>query len=130
MRSPKTILITGASSGIGEATALALGSRGDRVVLAARRADRLESLAEKIRVAGGKTIEVACDVAERAQVRALVDETMATWGRIDGLVNNAGILRDGILVKAKDGQIASKMSLEEWQAVIDVNLTGVFLCGR
>jgi NADP-dependent 3-hydroxy acid dehydrogenase YdfG len=114
--SGRVCIITGASSGIGEATALALGSRGDRVVLAARRADRLESLAETIRAAGGETLSIACDVADRAQVRALVEQTMAAWGRIDVLVNNAGVMPLAPMTKCR---------MDDWDRMIDVNLKGL-----
>ena len=66
----------------------------------------------------------------KARSSARFDHIVADFGRLDGLVNNAGILRDAMLVKAKDGDVTGKMTLEQWQAVIDVNLTGVFLCGR
>jgi 3-oxoacyl-[acyl-carrier protein] reductase len=69
-------------------------------------------------------------VAVEAQVADTFDHIVADFGRFDGLINNAGILRDALLVKAKDGVITGKMTLAQWQAVIDVNLTGVFLCGR
>jgi 3-oxoacyl-[acyl-carrier protein] reductase len=70
------------------------------------------------------------NVAVEEEVIATMDRIVADLGRLDVLINNAGILRDALLVKAKDGAIVSKMSLAQWQAVIDVNLTGVFLCGR
>ena len=63
-------------------------------------------------------------------MEALFNNVVADFGALHGLVNNAGITRDGLLIKAKDGELVSKMSLQQWQAVIDVNLTGVFLCGR
>jgi 3-oxoacyl-[acyl-carrier protein] reductase len=70
------------------------------------------------------------NVAAEAQVVALFDQIVADLGSLDGLVNNAGITRDALLVKVKDGELLGKMSIEQWQPVIDVNLTGVFLCGR
>ena len=112
----RVCIVTGASSGIGEATAVALGRRGDRVVLAARRAERLERLAERVRAAGGEALTIACDVAERAQVRALVDETMAAWGRIDVLVNNAGVMPLAPMAKCR---------MDDWDRMIDVNLKGL-----
>lgn len=70
------------------------------------------------------------DAAREEDVIAAFDQVIADFGRLDGLVNNAGIVRDALLVKVKDGEVVSKMTRSDWQAVIDVNLTGVFLCGR
>jgi len=70
------------------------------------------------------------NVAREEQVAAAIDGVTADFGRLDVLVNNAGIIKDALLVKVKDGAVAGRMTLEQWQAVIDVNLTGVFLCGR
>ena len=69
-------------------------------------------------------------MARESEVIATFDRIVDDFGRFDGIVNNAGIVRDALLVKSKDGTVTGKMSLEQWQAVIDVNLTGVFLCGR
>src|SRR5690606_15701597 len=71
-----------------------------------------------------------CNVADETAVESTFGQIRHDFGAIDALVNNAGILRDGLLVKARDGEISKRMSLQEWQSVIDVNLTGVFLCGR
>ncbi|WP_313304271.1 SDR family oxidoreductase, partial [Stutzerimonas balearica] len=79
--------------------------------------------------AGGEARAYLCNVASEEQVEAMVAQVVNDFGALHGLVNNAGILRDGLLLKVKDGQV-SKMSLAQWQAVIDVNLTGVFLCTR
>jgi 3-oxoacyl-[acyl-carrier protein] reductase len=79
----------------------------------------------------GATVKAyGANVAKEDEVIALFDQVVADFGALDGLVNNAGITRDGLLIKYKDGELISKMSLANWQAVIDVNLTGVFLCGR
>src|SRR5262249_27358536 len=67
---------------------------------------------------------------DEAEVIGVLDQVVADFGRLDGLINNAGIVRDAMLIKVRDGEIVGKMTLEQWQAVIDVNLTGVFLCGR
>lgn len=88
----KTILITGASSGIGAATALALGQAGARVAIAARRVDALEHLAAQLRDAGGEALSIAMDVTDEAQVQAAVARTVAHFGRLDGAFNNAGAL--------------------------------------
>ncbi len=89
------VVVTGASSGIGEATALRFARAGSRVVLAARRLHRLEALAERIRARGGTALPVRCDVTEAAEVAALVDRTLEAFGGCDVLVNNVGIPSGG-----------------------------------
>ena len=71
-----------------------------------------------------------CNVTREAEVSATLDAVVRDFGRLDVLVNNAGIVKDGLLIKVKDGRVVGKMGLEQWQPVIDINLTGVFLCGR
>jgi len=114
--SEKVCIVTGSSSGIGEATALALGQRGAKVVLAARRADRLDDLAGRIEQAGGAALAVACDVTDRAQVKSMVGRTMETFGRIDVLINNASIMPLAPLAKCR---------IDDWDAMIDVNVKGL-----
>jgi NADP-dependent 3-hydroxy acid dehydrogenase YdfG len=114
--SEKVCIVTGASSGIGEATALALGGRGAKVALAARRADRLENLADRIRQAGGEALPVVCDVVDRGHVKSMVEKTMQGWGRIDVLINNAGIMPLAPLAKCR---------MDEWDAMIDLNIRGL-----
>ena len=82
------------------------------------------------RALGVRAETYAANVAAERDVVGTFDRVVADFGRLDGSIANAGILRDGLLVKAKDGEVTGKLSLEQWQAVIDVNLTGVFLCGR
>jgi short-subunit dehydrogenase len=106
------VVLTGASSGIGAATAVACGREGMRVALAARRADRLAEVAERVRAAGGEARVVPTDVAEEAQVRALVEGTVAAWGRLDVLVNNAGA---GILARV------DQTSAAEFERLLRVN---------
>ncbi|MYM28652.1 SDR family NAD(P)-dependent oxidoreductase [Duganella sp. CY15W] len=112
----KVVVITGASSGLGEATARHLAARGAAVVLAARRTDRLEQIAADIRSAGGKVAVVATDVTSRAQVQALIDTAVSVYGRIDVLVNNAGLMAIAPLDEVK---------VEEWDRMIDINVKGV-----
>jgi NADP-dependent 3-hydroxy acid dehydrogenase YdfG len=112
----KVVAITGASSGIGEATAIELSRRGAAVVLGARRADRLESLAGRIREAGGRAEVVTMDVAQRADVERLVATAVEAFGRLDVLVGNAGIARTGPV---------GSLDVDGWDAMIDVNVRGV-----
>src|SRR5260370_27209396 len=97
----KVALVTGASSGIGEATALALAAQGARVTAAARRSDRLAALVKRIEEHGGQAIALRVDVADEAQVREMVQRKRETWGRVDILVNNAGVARLGLIDGAK-----------------------------
>jgi short-subunit dehydrogenase len=111
----RVVVITGASSGIGAATAVECGRAGMRVVLAARRKDRLEAVADRVRAAGGETRVAATDVRDEAAVQALLDGTVAAWGRLDVLVNNAGI---GLLATV------AQTSSAEFEAIMRVNFLG------
>jgi NADP-dependent 3-hydroxy acid dehydrogenase YdfG len=111
-----TALVTGASSGIGEATAIALAAQGATVALVARRKDRLEALAERI---GDAALVVEADVAQQADAERAVAETVARFGRLDTLVNNAGVM----LLGPVDGA-----PVEEWQRMVDVNVMGLLYC--
>lgn len=117
--SGRAIAITGASSGIGEATALACADAGAGVALAARRTDRIEALAQRIRDAGGRAVAIAADVGEEDQARAFVERAHAELGRLDGLVNNAGTMLLGPIEGAPT---------EEWRRMIHVNVLGVLYC--
>ena len=112
----KVIVITGASSGMGEAAARHLADKGACIVLAARRSDRIDALAKDISAKGGKAIAVATDVTRADDVQKLVDTAISTWGRIDVLINNAGVMPLSSLDQAK---------VSEWDMMIDVNLRGV-----
>jgi NADP-dependent 3-hydroxy acid dehydrogenase YdfG len=112
-------LVTGASSGIGEATARELAARGAAVAVAARRADRLKALAEDIGTAGGSALALDADVTDEGQARDAVERTVATWGRLDILVNNAGVARLGSMV---DGPI------EDWEQMVRLNVLGQLYC--
>jgi len=125
----KVIVITGAARGLGAAMAKRLAGQGCKLALVDL---DTASIAEAAAACDPDT-EIrtyACNVAKEDEVTQLFDSIVSDFGALDGLVNNAGITRDALMVKYKDGKLLSKMSLEQWQSVIDVNLTGVFLCGR
>lgn len=110
------VVITGASSGLGEATARHLAEHGATVVLGARRADRLKALVDEITQAGGKAFAMATDVTDSAHVQALVDTAVERYGRIDVLINNAGIMPHSPLERRK---------INDWSRTIDINIKGV-----
>jgi NADP-dependent 3-hydroxy acid dehydrogenase YdfG len=114
-------LVTGASSGIGEATAAALAEHGAAVAIAARRVDRLAALADRIRDPGGTALVLEADVGVADQARGAVERTASELGRLDILVNNAGVMLLGPAVGAP---------LEEWQRMLDVNVAGVLYCAH
>lgn len=126
----KTIVITGAARGLGAAMARRLARQKPTLALVDLDAASIADTAAACREAGATVQTYGANVAKESDVIALFDRIAADCGGVDALVNNAGITRDALLVKFADGKLAAKMSLEHWQAVIDVNLTGVFLCGR
>ncbi|MDD0844197.1 SDR family oxidoreductase [Pseudomonas sp. Gutcm_11s] len=114
--SDKVVVITGASSGLGESTARHLAARGAKVVLAARRTERLESIVAELRAAGGDAIAVTTDVTVQQQVQALADAAIAQYGRIDVMVNNSGLMA---IAPMEQGRT------DEWDRMIDINIKGV-----
>jgi NADP-dependent 3-hydroxy acid dehydrogenase YdfG len=112
----KVVVITGASSGLGEATAKILAAQGAIVVLGARRKDRIQALAKELTAGGGKALAVATDVADRQQVKNLVDAAVEAFGRVDVMINNAGLMPQALL---------ERLQVDEWERMIDVNLKGV-----
>jgi 3-oxoacyl-[acyl-carrier protein] reductase len=126
----KVVAVTGGARGIGKAIATAFAERGARIALVDLAPSDLESARAELAARGADVRVYAANVAKEDQVIAALDQAVADFGRLDVMVNNAGIIKDGLLVKVKDGAVVGKMGLDQWQAVIDVNLTGVFLCGR
>jgi len=126
----KVVIVTGAAAGIGRATARRFAEEGCRVAAWDVNEAAAEALAAELRAAGGQALARGVDVAQAAAVDEAVSEVVARLGRVDVLVNNAGIVRDAQLVKWKDGAVASLMSDEVFDAVMAVNLRGVFLCAR
>ena len=121
MLADKVAIVTGASRGIGRSISVALAGQGVKVVASARNAEMLESLVAEIKARGGEAIAVVGDVAVEADANNLIEQAVATFGRVDVLVNNAGITRDGLLLRMKN---------DDWDAVLDTNLKGAFLCIR
>jgi 3-oxoacyl-[acyl-carrier protein] reductase len=115
----KVALVTGASQGIGRVTALALAEAGAKVAVAARNAEKLNAVAAEISAAGGLALAVPMDVADAEQIKAGFKQVLEKFGKLDILVNNAAVTRDGL---------ALRMKLEDWEAVIRTNLTGAHLC--
>jgi NADP-dependent 3-hydroxy acid dehydrogenase YdfG len=114
-------LVTGASSGIGEATAIALAEQGAAVAIAARRKDRIDDLAARITDAGGTALAIESDVTSQEKAEALVNQTVDALGRLDTLVNNAGVMLIGPIVDAPR---------EEWERMIDLNVKGLLYCAH
>jgi NADP-dependent 3-hydroxy acid dehydrogenase YdfG len=114
-------LVTGASSGIGEATALTLARAGADLAIVARRQDRLDALAAKLRDEGARALVIAADITSQAQARAAVEQTVSELGRLDTLVNNAGVMLLGPAVDAP---------LDEWQQMIKINVEGLLYCAH
>jgi len=121
MLSGKVAIITGASRGIGRAIALALASQGAKVVASARNAEALAKLTAEIKSQGGDALAVVGDVAVEDDANNLVKQAVAAYGKVDVFINNAGITRDGLLLRMKNA---------DWDAVLDTNLKGAFLCTR
>ena len=117
----KVVLITGASRGIGRAVALAFGAAGARIVAVGQNPEALDSLVAELKALGGEAVGARGDVSVPSDVDAVFETAVEAFGRVDVLVNNAGITRDGLLLRMKE---------EDWDAVLDVNLKGAFLCSK
>ena len=126
----KTIAITGGGRGLGRAMALEFAARGGNVALIDLNVADLEEARRLCAEHGVTARTYTCNVTSEDAVIATMDAIVRDFGGLDVLVNNAGIIKDGLLVKVKDGKVVGKMGLDQWNAVIGVNLTAVFLCGR
>jgi len=122
--------VTGAGRGIGRAMAEHLARRGARLALIEMDEETLEEATTACAEVGTEVRGYRINVADESQVVEGFASIQNDFGAVDGLINNAGILRDGLLIKTQEGKVTRKLSLEQWQSVIDVNLTGTFLCGR
>ncbi len=126
----KTVVVTGGGQGLGQTIALSFAQSGANIALIDLNEDQLKETSALIENTGAQVKYYLANVTNEEQVEDTFKQINEDFDGIDGLINNAGILRDGMFVKAKDGKVIKKMSLENFQSVIDVNLTGVFLCGR
>lgn len=121
MLTGKVAVVTGASRGIGKAVALGLAGQGAKIVASARNIELLDQLVAEIKAAGGEAVAVVGDISIAADADQLIARAVEAYGQLDVLVNNAGITRDGLLLRMKD---------EDWDAVLDTNLKGAFFCIR
>jgi 3-oxoacyl-[acyl-carrier protein] reductase len=126
----KTVVVTGGGRGIGREIAKTFAARGANIAVLDMNPADLEQCCAECAALGVTARSYVVNVTREAEVIAAMDRIVADFGSLDVIVNNAGIVKDGLLIKVKDGAITGKMGLDQWQAVIDVNLTGVFLCGR
>ena len=126
----RVFAITGGGQGLGRAMALDLATSGARLALIDLDESKLSESVELCQKAGGDARSYVCNITHESSVEAVFQQIKSDFGELNGLINNAGLMRDGMLIKVKDGELVAKMSQQQWQSVIDVNLTGTFLCGR
>ncbi len=128
----KVVVVTGGAQGIGYAISERFAKAGAKIVIGDIKESEMAEAAGKLTALGAEVVTVACNVAKEEDAERLMQTAVDRFGRLDVAVLNAGILRDGLLIKLdkETGKVKKKMSLEQWQTVIDVNLTGVFLTGR
>jgi 3-oxoacyl-[acyl-carrier protein] reductase len=126
----KTVVVTGAGRGIGRAIALQLARHGADIALFDLNSDDLDETSALCTAEAVRARSYRVNVSDEGEVTTAMQRVAVDFGRLDGLVNNAGIVRDGLLVKVKDGAVVGRMSMDQWNAVIGVNLSGVFLCAR
>ncbi|WJG10980.1 SDR family oxidoreductase [Aliiglaciecola sp. LCG003] len=126
----KVIAITGAAQGLGLAMAQSFAEAGANVALIDMQEDVVKAAADSISALGVKAMGYALDVTDEAAVELAFAQIAQDFGQLNGLINSAGIMRDGMLLKVKEGKVVSKMSKQQFQSVMDVNVTGTFLCSR
>lgn len=125
----KIALVTGAGSGIGRATALRFAREGAKLVISDLNEESLAATAQQITALGGQVAQIAGNVSQRAEAQHMVNTALKEFDRLDILINNAGIARDGLTTRLKDNDV-KLMSDEQWNAVMDVNLKGTWLCAQ
>lgn len=128
--SNKVIAVTGAARGIGQAIALRLAKKGAKLALIDLQESGLSETVSKVEALGAQARVYVCDITNESQVVETFSAITAEYERIDGLVNNAGIMRDGLLIKVKQGKVVDKMSADNYASVVDVHMKGAFLCTR
>lgn len=126
----QVVVITGAAQGLGKAMAEEFAKQGAHIALLDMQAEAVESAASEIEKLGVKASGYAVNVTDEKQVEDTFAKIAADFGQINGLINSAGIMRDGMLLKVKEGKVVKKMPLDQFQSVLDVNVTGTFLCSR
>jgi len=126
----QVVVITGAAQGLGRAMAEEFAKQGAHIALLDMQAEAIESAASEIEKLGVKACGYAVNVTDEKQVEDTFAKIAADFGQINGLINSAGIMRDGMLLKVKEGKVVKKMPLDQFQSVLDVNVTGTFLCSR
>jgi 3-oxoacyl-[acyl-carrier protein] reductase len=126
----RTIVITGGGRGLGRAMAIEFAGRGGQIALLDLEASALSQTKALVERVGATARTYICDVTDEESVVNVIGRVVGDFKQLDVLVNNAGIVKDALLLKIRDGQVVDKMSLAHWNAVIAVNLTGVFLCAR
>jgi 3-oxoacyl-[acyl-carrier protein] reductase len=124
------IAITGAAQGLGKAMALEFAAQGAHIALLDMQAEALDATAAELIALGVKAKGFVVNVTDETQVENTFAAIVAEFGQLNGLINSAGIMRDGMLLKVKEGKVVDKMSRQQFQSVLDVNVTGTFLCSR
>ncbi len=126
----KVFVITGGARGLGFGMAQHLASLGGQLALIDLSQESLDVAVQQLEQAGARARGYVCDISVEDQVESVFVAIRRDFGALHGLVNNAGLMRDGLLIKLKDGKLTSKMSFDQWSSVVNVNLSGTFLCGR